>query len=121
MNAKTKKQVPALDWFKWFVVVALIAAAVVGNALYGDVPLLARTAGVVVLALIAVAIAMTTAKGREVNQLRKEAWTEVRRMVRPTRQETMQTTLVVVAFVLVVALILWLADSIISFLISLAI
>jgi preprotein translocase subunit SecE len=51
----------------------------------------------------------------------KEAQVEVRRVVWPTRQEVNQTTLVVVAVVLVMAVILWGLDSLLGWLASLII
>jgi preprotein translocase subunit SecE len=44
----------------------------------------------------------------------KEARTEIRKVVWPTRQETTQTTLIVVAVVLVMALVLWGLDSLLG-------
>ncbi|MBP5143215.1 preprotein translocase subunit SecE, partial [Pseudomonas chlororaphis] len=49
----------------------------------------------------------------------KEARTEIRKVVWPTRQETTQTTLIVVAVVLVMALLLWGLDSLLGWLVSL--
>ncbi|TIR54961.1 MAG: preprotein translocase subunit SecE, partial [Mesorhizobium sp.] len=44
---------------------------------------------------------------------------EIRKVVWPTRQETTQTTLIVVAVVLVMALLLWGLDSLLGWLVSL--
>jgi preprotein translocase subunit SecE len=41
----------------------------------------------------------------------KGSRTEIRKVVWPTRQETTQTTMIVVVFVFVMALILWALDS----------
>jgi preprotein translocase subunit SecE len=43
-------------------------------------------------------------------QFAGDARTEVRKVVWPTRQETMQTTLVVIVMVLILGIILWLFD-----------
>lgn len=118
MNAQVESQNTVLDWFKWILVMLLLAAAIGGNYYYGNESLLIRTLGVVALALVAVGIALTTAKGRYVNRLRKEAWVEVRKVVWPTRQETTQTTLIVIGVVLLVALILWGIDSLLGLLVS---
>jgi preprotein translocase subunit SecE len=48
----------------------------------------------------------------------KEARNEIRQVVWPNRQETMQTTLIVVAVVLVMALLLWGLDSLLSWAVS---
>ncbi|WP_189613807.1 preprotein translocase subunit SecE [Saccharospirillum salsuginis] len=118
MNAQVESQNTVLDWFKWILVMLLLAAAIGGNYYYGSESLLIRTLGVVALSLVAVGIALTTAKGRYVNRLRKEAWVEVRKVVWPTRQETTQTTLIVIGVVLLVALILWGIDSLLGLVVS---
>ena len=51
----------------------------------------------------------------------RQVQTEGRKVVWPTRQETVQTTMIVVAFVLLVALILWGLDSFLGWLVSLVI
>lgn len=118
MNAQVESQNTALDVLKWILVAALVVAIIGGNFYFGDESLLLRVIGVVAGALVAVGIALTTARGRTVNRLRKEAWTEVRKVVWPTRQETLQTTLVVIGVVLLVALILWGIDSLLGWAVS---
>ncbi|MFV0478905.1 MAG: preprotein translocase subunit SecE [Parahaliea sp.] len=110
-----------LDWLKWIVVFALLAAGIVGNSYYSNESLLYRVVGLVVIAIVAGLIALQTAKGRAFGQLVKGSRTEIRKVVWPTRQETMQTTLIVVAFVIITALLLWGLDSLLGWLVSLAI
>lgn len=104
----------ALDALKWLVVIALLTVAVLGNGYFTDVGLLYRAIGVIVVVLVAVAVAMTTLRGRKFNQFRKEAWAELRKVIWPNRTETTQTTLLVLVVVLLVALMLWLFDMLIS-------
>jgi preprotein translocase subunit SecE len=56
---------------------------------------------------LAIAIAMQTEKGRQVWGFFQDAQTEVRKVVWPTRDETIQTTLIVIIMVVIVSLILW--------------
>ncbi|MEJ2533271.1 MAG: preprotein translocase subunit SecE [Halioglobus sp.] len=109
------------DTLKWIVVFALVAVAVVGNSYFSDQSLLYRVLGIVALAVVAGLVALQTAKGAAFWALIKGARTEIRKVVWPTRQETIQTTMIVVAFVLLVALILWGLDSFLGWLVSLAI
>ena len=111
----------ALDSLKWLVVAALVAVAVVGNSYFANESLLYRVLGIVALAAAAGFVALQTAKGASFWSLVKGSRTEIRKVVWPTRQETVQTTMIVVAFVLVVALILWGLDSFLGWLVSLAI
>jgi preprotein translocase subunit SecE len=115
MNAQVSSSNTVFDYFKWFLVIALVVAAIGGNYYFAAESLIFRVLGVLVALGLAVAVALTTDRGKAVNRLRKEAWVEVRKVVWPTRQETVQTTLVVIGFVLVVALILWLVDTLLSF------
>ena len=109
------------DSVKWVVVFALVAVAVVGNSYFADQSLLYRVLGIVVIAAVAGMVALQTAKGAAFWALVKGSRTEIRKVVWPTRQETVQTTMIVVAFVLLVALILWGLDSFLGWLVSLAI
>ncbi|MEJ2042840.1 MAG: preprotein translocase subunit SecE [Reinekea sp.] len=118
MNAQASPSNSVFDYVKWFVVVALIVAAVGGNYYFSTESLIVRFVGVLVVLVAAGALALTTRKGKDVNRLRKEAWVEVRKVVWPTRQETLQTTLIVVAFVLVVAFILFFIDMLLSWVVS---
>jgi preprotein translocase subunit SecE len=99
-----------VDVFKWLVVIAIIAGAVVGNAYFDDQPLLYRVVGVVVAGIIAALVASFTDKGRAFIALLQDARAEVRRVVWPTKQETAQTTGIVVLVVAIMALLLWLLD-----------
>ena len=60
-------------------------------------------------------------QGKRFIAFAKESRVEIRKVVWPTRQETQQTTLVVVAIVLIAALILWALDSLLGWLVSIVI
>jgi preprotein translocase subunit SecE len=121
MNAKTETNTGGLDGLKWLVVVLLVAAGIGGNFYYAEYSLLYRVLGMLALALVAAFVAVQTAQGAAFWKLAKEARTEIRKVVWPTRQETTQTTLIVVAFVIIMALILWGLDTLLGWLVSLAI
>ncbi|MFC3606930.1 preprotein translocase subunit SecE [Stutzerimonas tarimensis] len=118
MNVKAEAKGSRLDLAKWLVVGALVVAGVVGNQYYSAEPLLYRVLVLLALAAVAAFVAFQTAKGKAFFDLLKEARTEMRKVVWPTRQETTQTTLIVVAVVLVMALILWGLDSLLGWLVS---
>ena len=56
-------------------------------------------------------VALQTAAGRTVWQFATDSRTEVRKVVWPTRQETLQTLLIITIAVLLTALFLWAIDS----------
>ncbi|KAA0013241.1 preprotein translocase subunit SecE [Billgrantia pellis] len=106
------------DGLKWAVVVTLLVLAVVGNAYFADQAILYRVLGVVVLCAAAAAIALMTAKGRELAELARNAKKEIQRVVWPTRPETVQTTAIVLVAVLIVGLMLWLIDTLLGWAMS---
>lgn len=120
MTEKTEERASssALETVKWLLVVAAIAAAVVGNSYFANEPVLYRVIGVAAVALIGVFFALQTEQGKSFNQLRKDALVEMRKVVWPTRQETLQTSLIVLLFVVLVALMLFMFDWVLSGLIS---
>jgi len=119
MSADSNTQKSPLDIVKWILAIAFLAAAVVGNYVYANEPLLYRVLGVVVLMLVGAVIALMSSQGKAFLQLLKEANIERRKVVWPTRQETTQTTLIVVVVVVLMSLVLWGVDSLLSWLISL--
>ena len=112
MNASTEEQPSSsFDSLKWGFIFLLLAAAVAGNYVYGEESVLIRAVAVVVLVGIAGLIALQTEKGRNAAIFAKEARTEVREVVWPTRQEALQTTGIVLVVTLLMSVLLWLLDT----------
>ena len=109
---------PKLDILKWSVVIALVGAGIAGNAYFADESLLYRLLALLVLAAVAGFVALQTAKGRSFWQLLKDARVEIRKVVWPTKSETQKTTLIVMAVVVLVGLLLWALDSLLSLAVS---
>ena len=108
----------ALDWLKWLLVFAVLGGGVFGNWYFGDQSVLYRVIALIVLGVSALALAIQTERGHTAWTLLKEARGEIRRVVWPSWDETLQTTLVVLVLVFVFALILWALDSGLSWLVS---
>ena len=119
MNVKAEAKDSRFDLLKWLVVAALVIAGVVGNQYFSAEPILYRVLALLVVAVVAGFVALQTSKGQAFWVLAKEARVEIRKVVWPTRQETTQTTLIVVAVVLVMSLLLWGVDSLLGWLVSL--
>lgn len=119
MNVKAEAKDSRFDLVKWLVVAALVVVGVVGNQYFSAEPILYRVLGLIVLGGVAAFVALQTTRGQAFAVLLKEARVEIRKVVWPTRQETTQTTLIVVAVVLVMALLLWGLDSLLGWLVSL--
>ena len=60
---------------------------------------------------LAAGVMWFTQTGRTFAAFSRESWEEAKRVVWPTRKETLQTTGVVFLFVFVMALFLWLVDT----------
>ena len=118
MTVKAEAKSSRFDLLKWLVVAALVVVGVVGNQFFSGEPILYRVLGLLALAAVAAFVGLQTAKGQAFFGLAKEARVEIRKVVWPTRQETTQTTLIVVAVVLVMALVLWGLDSLLGWLVS---
>ncbi len=121
MKANVQEKGSRLDRLKWVVVAVVTGAAVWGNLQYASEPLLYRVMALLVAAAAAAAVASQTSQGIAFWELARAARTEIRKVVWPTRQETTQTTLIVVAVVLVMALILWGLDTLLGWLASMLI
>lgn len=125
MSANTEAQGSGrgLEVVKWLIVAALLIMAIVGNYYYRDFSLPMRTLAVIVIITVAGVVALMTVKGKAIVAFAREARTEVRKVIWPTRQETLHTTLIVAVVTAVMSLILWGLDSIlvrlVSFLINL--
>ncbi|MFA5496109.1 MAG: preprotein translocase subunit SecE [Porticoccaceae bacterium] len=121
MSSATEQNSSRLDGLKWISILLLVVGGIYANHFYSSEPLLFRAGGLVVVALVAGFLAFSTQKGAAIWTLLKGAQTEARRVVWPTRQERNQTTLVVVGFILVMALILWGLDSLFGWITSMII
>ncbi len=110
MNSNVETTSMKLDTLKLGLALLIALAALVGFYFYADQSLLYRVVGLLAAAGISVAIALQTEKGRHIWGYFHDAQIEVRKVVWPTRQETIQTTLIVIIMVVLVAIILWLLD-----------
>jgi preprotein translocase subunit SecE len=106
------------DWIKWLIAIILLVAGIVANSYFSSQPWPLRLLGWLFLLGIVVAIVLQTYQGKQALNFARESRIELRKVVWPTYQETVQTTLFVAAMVLVLALILWGIDSVLMWLIG---
>lgn len=118
MSAKADTTGSPLDKLKLALAGLLFGGAVVAYHYFEDISGLYRAIGVIAVAAIALGIALTTAPGRAAWSFGREARQELRKVIWPTRKEALQTTLVVVVMVGLVALILWLLDLLFQFVVA---
>ena len=89
----------------------LVALGLWGYYWLGEAALVLRILSVVAGIAAGAAVAWFSAPGREFALFAAEALIEVKKVVWPTRKETMQTTAAVFAFVVMMAVFLWLSDK----------
>ncbi len=99
------------DNIKLLVAALLAVAGVAGFYLLADSPTVLRVVSVLAGLVAAAAVVYYTATGRQFVLFAGEARDEARKVVWPTRKETMQMTGVVILFVIVMALFLWAVDA----------
>ena len=115
MVAKTEQVVSnKLDTFKLLLAIAVLIAGIIGFYYYEAESQLYRVLGVVFASIVAIAISSTTTLGQNLIGFGREARMEVRKVVWPTRQETLQTTFMVIVAVIVIGIFLWLIDMVLA-------
>ena len=107
------------DPAKWAGAFVILATGIAGFYYWSDESLLLRVIGLLVLSAVALFVAVQTEKGRAAWEFVRESHTEVRKVVWPTRKETTQTTLIVIAMVGLVAIIMWILDGFLAWLVKL--
>ncbi len=110
MNTQAEAETSVGDVLKQILSLILVVSGVAAFYYFSDYSLLYRSLGLVAVVVIAAFIMLTTEMGRNVWNFMLEAKQEVRKVVWPSRAETMQTTLMVFVMVFLVGLILWLLD-----------
>lgn len=91
--------------------IAALLAGIVGFHQLAEGSVWIRAAALVAGIVVALVLALVSQSGRRFMGFAQDAITETRKVVWPTRKETIQTTLIVFAFVAVMAIFLWLADK----------
>ena len=112
MTAKVEKAstANALDVVKLTLAGALLVAGMVAYYYFADWNGWARIGVLLVGVIAATAVGAFTAVGRSVREYLAESQFELRKVVWPTRDETLRTTLVIVVVVIILSLLLGLID-----------
>jgi len=108
-----------VDNLKIAAAVACVVAGVWGYYYFADTALVLRVLMVMGGLIAAGGVAWLSTPGKEFFAFAQEAWQEAGRVSWPTRKETIQTTLIVFAFVMVMALILFSIDSTLAWIVKL--
>ncbi|MDO8895919.1 MAG: preprotein translocase subunit SecE [Nitrosomonas sp.] len=100
-----------MNKLKLVLVFVFIVAGVAGFIYLSESPMVVRVLSIMAGFLLAVIAASFTVQGQEFYVFCKESTEETKKVVWPNRKETLQTSGVVFAFVVAMALFLWFIDS----------
>ena len=99
------------DKIKIVVAAVLAAAGIVGFLYLGGNPMIVRLGALLAGLIAGTAVMWLTAPGKQFYVYAQESIAETKKVVWPTRKETLQTTGAVFLFVVVMALFLWGVDA----------
>ncbi len=99
------------DKLKFVAALLLVAAGIAGFYILSEQALVLRVLSVLLGLAAGLVVAWYTEPGQQFVVLARESVVEAKKVVWPTRKETMQTTGIVFAFVLAMAVMLWITDK----------
>jgi len=114
MTQKVETGPSALDTVKLAAAVAILVGGIAGFYLMTGYPLALRWVVVLVSLGAGIAVALQSVQGRAFWDFVQGSRVELRKVVWPTRQETLQTTLVVFVAVFAMAMFFWVLDWILG-------
>ncbi len=116
MNVKAEQHgsLGAADIGKLVLATLVLLAGLVGYYELGSLPHTVRTLGVVATTVIAIGIAAFTVPGRAARAFLAESQLELRKVVWPTRDETVRTTVVIAIVVVIISIVLGLIDVVLK-------
>ena len=112
MNTKAEQAPSAIDTIKLLLAIAVLIGGIVGNYWFENESVLLRAAGIIVALALACVIAFQSLQGQMLWRFIQSSRTEIRKVIWPTQQETLQTTLTVIVFTLIMGVFFWILDMI---------
>ena len=119
MNSKTETQITKIDTYKLLSAALIVVVALAGFYYFADYLILVRVIGLLIAVGGAVAIVLTTELGANLSGFIQDSRTELRKVVWPTRTETLQTSLAVIVVVIIMGIFLWLFDMLLFWIVRL--
>lgn len=116
-NSSVETVTTPSDKYKIVLAVIIIAAGIFAYSYFSDMNIYARVGMFVGSLVVAALIFWFSEAGRRLVDFGTGAYSELKRVVWPTRAETIQMTGIVFAFVIVMAIFLWLVDKLIEWVI----
>jgi preprotein translocase subunit SecE len=110
MDTKVEEQPTFVDTAKLALSILVVLSGLVAYYYFADASQLLRVLGVLVALAVAILIAFTSLQGRSLWKFIQGARVELNKVVWPTREETIQTTLVVLAMAAIGGVFFWALD-----------
>jgi preprotein translocase subunit SecE len=110
MDTKVDAGDAAFDTLKLVVAGAILFGGIFGYYYYADVSVLIRAIGVLLAFALGVVVALQSTRGQAFMRFVQGARVELRKVVWPTREETIQTGVTVMVFALIMGVFFWLLD-----------
>ena len=118
METKVEDQPTLLDTVKLLLAVGIVVGSVVAYYYFPAVPVALRSLGVLVALVVGAWVALQSLQGRSLWKFIQAARVELRKVVWPTREETIQTTVAVLIFSVIMGVFFWLLDLFLLFVTS---
>jgi preprotein translocase subunit SecE len=115
METKVEEQATFVDTVKLALTALIVLAGLFSYYYFASSAVLLRAFGVIVALGAALGVLFTSFQGRVLWKFIQGSRIELRKVVWPTREETIQTTLVVLVFALIGGVFFWLLDLILLF------
>ncbi|MFO7288201.1 MAG: preprotein translocase subunit SecE [Gammaproteobacteria bacterium] len=110
MNSKADSGPTAFDTAKLALAVAIVVAGIFGYYYYAALPAVVRVLIVLVSLGIAAVVALQSAQGQAFARFVQASRVELRKVVWPTREETVQMTVFVLIFAALMGTFFWFLD-----------
>jgi len=110
MDNKVETEATFFDTVKLLLAVAILLGGIFAYYYYANESGLLRAVGVLIAFALAVWVAFQSAQGRTLWAFIQGSRVELRKVVWPTREETQQTTIVVLVFAMIMGTFFWLLD-----------
>jgi preprotein translocase subunit SecE len=117
-NTKLESSASKKDVFLWLAIGIGLALAISANYHFSNQPIAIRLIAWIIGALILAVLFFYTTQGRRLWVFSQASRAELRKVVWPTRQETVRTTLLVMVVVVLAGLFLWAVDSLLLWLVA---
>jgi len=110
MNTKAESTPSIADTAKLVLAAAVLIGGIVAYYHFENESILLRVSGLLVGLVIGAVIAFQSLQGQNLWRFVQSSRNEMRKVIWPTRQETLQTTLTVMVFALILGVFFWILD-----------